>query len=199
VNEFGTYLQLRWNEGCHNATLLYKEIREKGYRGRRSMVARFVADWRTTGRTARPNAPERISPKHAAILVTRAADQMTDEQKQLFARITNQCPEVGDLRRIALAFRTAITAENSIQLRLWIEGAKRSEFGHIVRFAYALQKDISAVAAAVDTPWSNGQVEGQINRLKMIKRQMYGRAGFELLRARVLPYDAPTAFTGPAP
>ena len=68
----------------------------------------------------------------------------------------------------------------------------------VVRFAYGLSKDISAVAAAVDTSWSTGQVEGQINRLKMIKRQMYGRAGFELLRARVLPYSPP-ASAGPAP
>lgn len=65
----------------------------------------------------------------------------------------------------------------------------RNEFGALVRFAYGLQKDISAVAGAVDTPWSTGQVEGQINRLKTIKHQMYGRAGFELLRARVLPYS----------
>lgn len=199
VNEFGAYLQQRWNEGCHNATLLYQEIRGKGYRGKRSMVARFVAGWRKTGRATRPNAPERISPKHAAILVTRAVDQMTDEQQKLFERITNQCPEVGDLRRTALAFRAALTSGKSIQLRQWIEGAKRCEFGHVVRFAYGLQKDISAVAAAVDTPWSTGQVEGQNNRLKMIKRQMYGRAGFELLRARVLPYSASTALTGPAP
>src|SRR5262245_52147736 len=68
-----------------------------------------------------------------------------------------------------------------------VDRAKQSEFGQLVRFAYGLQKDISAVAAAVDTPWSSGQVEGQINRLKMIKRQMFRRAGFELLRARVLP------------
>jgi transposase len=63
-----------------------------------------------------------------------------------------------------------------------------------VRFLYGLQKDISAVGSAVDTPWSTGQLEGQINRLKMIKRQMYGRAGFELRRARVLPYDGSTPF-----
>ena len=199
VNEFGAYLEQRWNEGCHNASLLFQEIREKGYRGKRSMVARFVASWRTTGRTTRPNAPVRISPKHAAILVTRAADQMTEEQQRLFDRITNQCPEAGNLRRISLAFRAALTGEKSIQLRRWIEGAKRCEFGPVVRFAYGLQKDISAVAAAVDTPWSTGQVEGQINRLKMIKRQMYGRAGFELLRARVLPYSMAVGATGRAP
>jgi transposase len=198
VNEFGDYLQQRWNEGCHNATRLYHEIREKGYPGKRAMVARFVAGWRKTGKAARPNAPERISPKHAAIIVTRAPDQMTDEQKRLLDRLTNQCPEVDDLRRIALSFRAALQADKSTQLRQWIEGAKCCEFGHVVRFAYGLQKDISAVTAAVETSWSTGQVEGQINRLKMIKRQMYGRAGFELLRARVLPYS-PAASAGPAP
>ena len=122
---------------------------------------------------------------------------MKDEQQQLLNRIADQCPDVVALRQIALSFRAALTAEDSTHLRRWIEGAKRSEFGHVVRFAYGLQ-DISAVSAAVDTSWSTGQVEGQINRLKTIKRQMYGRAGFELLRARVLPYS-PAAFPGPAP
>jgi transposase len=67
-----------------------------------------------------------------------------------------------------------------------------------VRFAYGLQKDISAVVAAIGTSWSSGQVEGQINRLKTIRRQMYGRAGSALLRTRVLPYS-PAATAGPAP
>lgn len=130
--------------------------------------------------------------------MTRAADQMTDEQQRLFDRIATQCPDVVGLRQIALAFRAGLTAGESAKLRQWIEGAKRCEFGPVVRFAYGLKKDISAVAAAVETSWSTGQVEGQINRLKMIKRQMYGRAGFELLRARVLPY-LPTTAAGPAP
>jgi transposase len=75
---------------------------------------------------------------------------------------------------------------------------RRCQFGGVVRFASGLKKDLSAVSAAVETSWSTGQVESQINRLKMIKRQMYGRAGFELLRARVLPY-APAISAGPAP
>jgi hypothetical protein len=198
VNEFAEYLQQRWNEGCHNVSRLYQEIREKGYQGKRAMVARIVAGWRKTGKAASSKAPERSSPKHATILVTRPAEQMTDEQQQLFDRITTQCLEVINLRLIALSFRAALTADESTQLRQWIEGAKHSEFGAVVRFACGLQKDISAVAAAVDTSWSTGQVEGQINRLKAIKRQMDGRAGFELLRARVLPYS-PAATAGPAP
>ncbi len=200
VSEFADYLQQRWNEGCHNASRLYREIREKGYGGRRAMVARFVSGWRKTGKAASRKAPERIAPRHAAILVTRPADKMSEEQQQLFDRITIQCPDVIALRKLALDFRDALTAAESTQLRQWIEKAKRSAFGSVVRFAYGLQKDISAVAAAVDTPWSTGQVEGQINRLKTVKRQMYGRAGFELLRARVLPYlPAAATIAGPAP
>jgi transposase len=199
VTEFADYLQQRWNEGCHNASRLYQEIRGKGYAGRRAMVARFVSSWRTTGKATSPKAPQRVAPRHAAILVTRPADKLSDEQRQLLDRIVAQCPEVIALRKLALDFREALKADKSTQLCQWIEKAKRTEFGQVVRFAYGLQRDISAVAAAVDTPWSNGQVEGQVNRLKAIKRQMYGRAGFQLLRARVLPYSPAAGCSGPAP
>jgi transposase len=198
VNKFAEYMQQRWNEGCHNAARLYREIQGKGYLGKRAMVARLVAGWRKTGKTAQPKAPERISPKHASILVTRAADQMTEEQQRLFDRISTQCPDVIELRQMALSFRAALRAGESGKLQQWIESARRCEFGAVVRFAYGLKKDLSAVSAAVENSWSTGQVEGQINRLKMIKRQMYGRAGFELLRARVLPYS-PGISAGPGP
>jgi transposase len=198
VHAFAEYLQQRWNEGCHNASRLYREILAKGYAGKRKMVANLVASWRLTGNTTSPKAPERIAPKHAAILVTRPEDQMSDEQQRLLDRLMTQSPDIFDLRQLALSFRTALTDDDSTLLRQWIDRAKRCRFGGVVRFAHGLVKDISAVAAAVDTSWSNGQVEGQINRLKMIKRQMYGRAGFPLLRARVLPYS-PAVLTGPAP
>jgi transposase len=77
VAAFSDYLHQRWDEGCHNATRLLKEIRDRGYTGCRSMLAKFVADWRQTGRpSGKLNAPERIAPKHAAILATRPRDQM---------------------------------------------------------------------------------------------------------------------------
>ncbi len=104
VNHFADYLQQRWNEGCHNASRLYHEIQQQGYGGKRSMVARFVAGWRTTGKAASPKGPERIAPKHAAILVTRAAEKMTDEQQQLLDRILAQCPDVFALRQLAARF-----------------------------------------------------------------------------------------------
>ena len=162
------------------------------------MVARLVAKWRKTDKATFTKAAERISPRHAAILVTRPADQITDQQQQLLERLARQCPAIIDLRKIALSFRAVLATADANQLRGWIDQARHSEFRALVRFASGLQKDISVVAAAVTTLWSSGQVEGQINRLKTIKRQMYGRAGFELLRARVLPYS-PAATAGPAP
>jgi hypothetical protein len=98
------------------------------------------------------------------------------------------------MRALALDFRAALTSNDGQQMRAWIETAKQSGIGSFVRFAFGLQKDLSAVLAAVETRWSNGQVEGQINRLKMIKRQMYGRANFTLLRSRVLPYTPAAPF-----
>ena len=81
----------------------------------------------------------------------------------------------------------------------WIQATTRCSYGPLVRFAYGLRKDIKAVTAAVETDFSNGQTEGQINRLKAIKRQMYGWAGFTYLRARVLPCPALIPAVVPSP
>jgi transposase len=99
-----------------------------------------------------------------------------------------ECPDSVRIRTVSLEFRDALFSGESQRLLQWIDRTKRCEIGPLVRFAWGSMKDLAAVAAAVDTSWSSGQVEGQINRLKMLKRQMYGRAGFTLLRARVLPY-----------
>jgi transposase len=125
------------------------------------MVARFVAEWRKTGTASSSRSPERIAPRHAAILVTRPAEKMNEVQQRLFDRIVVQCPDIFELRQIALSFRAALTADRSDQLRGWIEEARRCPFGPVVRFAYGLQRDISAVAAAVDTSWSTGQVRAR--------------------------------------
>jgi transposase len=94
------------------------------------------------------------------------------------------------MRSLAMDFREAIHSQDRDGMLNWIRTAAHSGVGPVVRFAYGLKKDLGAVIAAVETPWSNDQIEGQINRLKAIKRQMYGRDGFGLLRARILPYHA---------
>jgi transposase len=190
VHEFDDYLRQRWKEGCHNATRLFEEIRKQGYRGRRGMVAHFVSGWRASNSPATPNRPRRLTPRGIAILTTRAPDQLTEEQAALFNQLSSSCPDLPWMRTLALEFRAVLKSKDSNQLNDWIQTAKLSGIGHIVRFAFGLQKDMTAVSAAVESAWSNGQVEGQINRLKTIKRQMYGRAGLPLLKARILPYQA---------
>ena len=200
VADFDEYLRQRWNEGCHNATRLHHEIRERGYKGCRSMVAKFVAGWRPSGKpSGKLNTPERVAPRHAAILAARPPDQLTEDQQTLLDRLTGVCPDIIRIRDLALGFRDALKGQDAAALGKWIKEVKHCEFAPLVRFGYGLEKDLSAVTAAVETQWSSGQVEGQVNRLKAIKRQMYGRAGFNLLRARVLPFPWSGMLTSHAP
>lgn len=200
VAEFADYLDDRWKQGCHNSAQLFTEIRARGYKGSRQMVSAFVASWRQTGgKRASATVPQRVAPKHAAILTTKPPDDLTPEQKTLFDRLVGCCPDLIPLRNIALAFRDVFDTANSAALLRWIRGTTHCSYGPLVRFAYGLQKDIKAVTAAVETEFSNGQTEGQINRLKAIKRQMYGRAGFTYLRARILPCPALIPATAPSP
>lgn len=131
--------------------------------------------------------------------MTRWSNELNGEQQQLLDRLTAHCPQLSPLRTAALDFRRALKSRNPKLLQQWIDKAPQSGFEPIARFAASLKKDMAAVTAAVETDWSNGQTEGQINRLKTVKRQMYGRAGFALLRARVLPYCPAYTATGSSP
>ena len=91
------------------------------------------------------------------------------------------------MRGLAMRFRGILRSENAGKLGAWLKDAQQSGLYAIQRFARTLRRDIDAVRNAITEPWSNGQTEGQINRLKTLKRAMYGRAGPELLRARMLP------------
>jgi transposase len=193
VREFHDYLQQRWNDGCHNATRLFEEIRTRGYRGSRQMVSHHVSSWRTRPRSrssSKKKKLDRIAPKHAAILACRPEERLSEQQRALFEQVAVHCPTLRWMRTLAMDFREAIRSQNREGMINWIRTAAHTGIGPVARFSYGLKKDLGAVIAAVETPWSNGQIEGQINRLKAIKRQMYGRAGFHLLRARVLPYHA---------
>jgi transposase len=91
------------------------------------------------------------------------------------------------VRKLALQFRAMLRWRRSSRLAQWIATATSSKFFFLAQFGRTLRRDLGAVELAIETPWNNGPIEGQINRLKVIKRQMYGRAGFELPKARVLP------------
>jgi transposase len=152
------------------------------------MVACYVSRWRKARKAERYPKPNRISPKHAAILACKPVETLSEEQQSLLSQLIAHCPTLGFMRVLTQDFREALFGGDSARMLDWIRNATQSGLGPLIRFGFGLNKDLAAVTAAIDTPWSSGQVEGQINRLKAIKRQMYGRAGFNLLRARVLPF-----------
>lgn len=195
VSKYQEFLQRRWTEGCHNATKLWREIQAQGYRGARSTMARFVATLRTQGtkyfrKTIAPRQPKAKppSPRQAAMLLARRPEKLKPDEQQLLAKLQECCPEVPLLYELTQGFAAVFRAKQSEALQGWLATAYKADLPEITRFCDGLRRDESAVTAAVTLPWSNGQVEGQIHRLKLVKRQMYGRAKFSLLRTRVLPY-----------
>lgn len=112
--------------------------------------------------------------------------EMTDEQKKTAELLCRLSPEVARVHELALSFIEIIKERRAEGLRGWIIDAHRSEIPEFVSFANGITADIGAVRAALEYEWSQSQVEGQVHRLKLIKRQMYGRGKFDLLRARVL-------------
>ncbi len=97
-----------------------------------------------------------------------------------------RCPALATLQRLAHAFRALVRTHDVAALGRWLDEAAQSELPELGGFAAGLRADRAAVEAGITLPWSQGQVEGQVNRLKTLKRAMYGRATFELLRIRVL-------------
>jgi transposase len=112
---------------------------------------------------------------------------LTVNQAAKVDAMKNDWPEFATMRRLAMRFRGMLKSKSASKLGAWLRDAQKSGLYAMQRFARAAQRDIDAVRNAITEPWSNGQTEGQINRLKALKRTMYGRAGPELLRARLLP------------
>lgn len=125
------------------------------------------------------------SAREAAWLLLRP-DELTDERKKTAELLCQLSPEVGQAQQLALSFIEVVKERDADGLRGWLVNAQRSEVAEFVTFANGLTADSGAVRAALEYEWSQGQVEGQVHRLKLIKRQMYGRGKPDLLRARVL-------------
>jgi transposase len=132
-----------------------------------------------------------VSPQIAAALLGQPRPLLTERQAQTVDALKEQCPGFTTMRRLVLSFRTILRAGKVTTLHRWLARAHTTNIVALQCFVRTLRRDLSAVEGAVRERWSNGPVEGHINRLKMLRRQMYGRAGVELLRARLLP--APSA------
>lgn len=173
--------------GEHIALRLWQEIREQGFTGQVDSVQRFVQQWRKTavGKINYPVSSRGISPRQAAKLLLNQAPG-SREQKDYIRKLCEISPKVEMIRQIGNKFQQIVKEKRGDLFDDWLAEVKQSDIEDFENWANGLLADETAVRNAFSSEWSNGQVEGQVNRLKTIKRQMYGRANFDLLRARVL-------------
>jgi transposase len=129
----------------------------------------------------------RISPVVAAALCIKPRGLLTERQVARVDVLKRECADFAVMRALAMRFRGMIRGWSGAKLDTWIRDAMESGIHAMRRFASGLKRDLSAVRNAPATEWSSAQVEGQGNRLKTLKRAMYGRCGTEILRARMLP------------
>lgn len=195
IDPFLPYLEQRWQEGGHNATQLWREIRARGFQGARSIVAAVVAKWRTTARAASVVTPGAAAPtavtgtpssRRVVWWLVRPTQDLKPEQQTYCQQLSELCADIGTAATQAKEFFRIVRERQADKLDTWLTAADESGVLELRTFAAGLRRDHAAVLAALTYRWSNGPVEGHINRLKMIKRQMYGRAEFDLLRQRVL-------------
>ncbi|MGI4959942.1 MAG: ISL3 family transposase [Janthinobacterium lividum] len=136
-----------------------------------------------------------VSPIVAAALCVKPRGTLTLTQAVTVDAFKASSTEFAIMRALAMRFRSLLRGGDVEKLETWLHDAQHSTVYGIRRFAQTLTLDLAAVRNAITKRWSNGQVEGQINRLKMLKRAMYGRAGVDLLRARMMPFK--TAISHP--
>jgi transposase len=189
------YLKERWAAGCRNATRLYVELQARGYSGSYYSVRRQLAQWRSAlppgdeGELPRPvpAAMGRPSARRVSWLLLLDEADLEPQEQQFREQLGQRCAELRGAAELSRAFRALVREHREAGWEAWLSEACSPVSAKELRgFAESLQKDEAAVRAALRLEWSNGQVEGQVTRLKLIKRQMFGRAKFDLLRQRVL-------------
>lgn len=161
---------------------LLKEIKDLGYRGSSNLLYRYINQGRVE--SDRPA----VSPRRFKSLLCTAPDQLKDKDRELLTALTGSCPEMtaltGHIRTFADLLKPA--ADNGRRLHEWISRVREDDLPHLHAFTRGLERDHDAVANGLTLPFRNGGAEGVNTKTKLIKRQMYGRAGFRLLRHRIL-------------
>jgi transposase len=208
LDPYAAYLQERWDAGCHNGMQLWREIRDLGYAGSRRPVVKWVVLRRErmlggpSGYGRRPilpiepaadaatTAPATQHPKlpaarQLAWLLLRPLAAL-DETEQALLQHIRQEQEVATAYDLTQQFLAMVRERTPDAFDPWLEACATSGVSDLVTFGAGLQREYKPVRSALELPYSTGPVEGHVNRIKVLKRQGYGRAKFDLLRQRVL-------------
>ncbi len=194
LDPFYDYLCERFKDGCSNASQLFAELQEKGYRGGETSVRSLVARLRKgLSGMARPpkHAKYRAavsagSPRELRWLLAKREEELTPEEQQDLKRLLESSQEVKDLYGLLQSFLQMLRLRQPERLNGWMKEARASGIKELGSFVAGIERDYDAVRAGLTFPWSQGPVEGTVNKIKTHKRLMYGRASFPLLRQKLL-------------
>nr|WP_161982343.1 ISL3 family transposase [Dictyobacter alpinus] len=196
LDRFLPYLQQRRAQGCFNMVQLHQEIRERGYQGsyeamRHILLRVFPKEqkWQRIPSEKDVQPHVALSPREAMWLFLRRPEKLTAKEQHSLEHLCQIHEEVALAYQLVQQFAEMLRTRSGGQLDAWLDAVLATSLADLHSFAKGIKSDIEAVEAGLILPWSNGMVEGQVNRLKLIKRQMYGRAHFDLLRLRVLHHD----------
>jgi transposase len=181
------WLRQRWDEGVRSTERLHAELRDRGYHGSLRTLRRLTARLRQDAAVPAPP-PAPAAKKVASWILTPPGD-LADGDRAALAQITARCAELQTTRALVRDFADMLCHRRGERLEAWASRAETSPVSELRGFSKGLRKDWAAVTAGLTVSYSSGPVEGHVNRIKMIKRQMYGRAKPDLLRKRVLLAD----------
>ncbi|MFF3565402.1 ISL3 family transposase [Streptomyces sp. NPDC002574] len=186
LEPFKAYVNTRFTEaqGQVSGTVLFLEIQARGYRGSRQVVRKHLAALRAG--TAEPIRADTPSPRKITSWIRRPRETLTESQDERLLQVRLACPDIARTCNLARAFADLVRHQRGSLLLAWIRQAEQDAPKPMKGFAGFLRQDLDAVTAGLTLPWSSGVVEGHVNRVKTLKRAMYGRASFELLRTRIL-------------
>jgi len=185
LDEHKPYLDQRWAQGATSGRKLHREITARGYPGGYGLVRTYLQALRA----AAPPAPPPPGPPKASEItrwITTHPDNLGPDGQASLSQPRARCPHLDALAGHVAAFARILTRRHGHLLDDWITAADASDLPALHSFTHGLKLDLDAVRNGLTLPWNSGTVEGHVNRLKMLKRQMYGRAGYPLLRKRVL-------------
>jgi len=185
------YLVQRWEDGCQTVTELYDDLVAQGFSGHYMSVYRTMQKLLKDGKINQVAAAVSISIPNLSVtaatwLLIHTDDRLDDDQRRLRDKLCEISQDIKLAHSLVQSFCRLLRERQSDQLDSWLEKAEQCGIDVFRGFASGLRKDYAAVKAALTYEWSQGQVEGQVNRLKLIKREMYGRANFDLLRKKVI-------------
>ena len=192
------YLREQWDAGIHNNSQLFAEIKKRGYTGCQSGLRKLLTEWRAEllfrprqgsprkQRIFAQRGQRRLSTRSASFLMILPPEKLTARERQHIESMCQANSDICALYLLSQEFLTLLKERQAEVLDPWLKRAKACHVTELGSFVNGIRRDYAAVYAACSLPWSNGITEGHVNRLKFLKRQMFGRAHLDLLRVKVL-------------